>query len=167
MPSEKFRTSKHNLGPVEFLNPLEFKDHISGLGLDRLSSLLWIRAEGDDVLRKALVVATGIHQANGEWEKVKYAIDYALHFPDYVSYTVTGHGQILEEIKLSLKLLVCQNKCEFALRIGQYALECGQSAAENFEDDWDWTSSLNDLEKWLREINKFNNRKTSQPNGND
>lgn len=86
-----------------------------------------------------------------DWEPIKAAIDYALHFPEFVRYTESGHGQILDEIRNTLELLVQQGNCELALRAAQHAITLGHEVAENFEDDWDWNSSLNELTRWADE----------------
>ena len=152
MPSEKSRYLERNRGPEAPVEFMELKKHLSLFGTDRMAEILWIRAQYDDVLAKSLMGCAGILLSNGDWEKAKTAIDYALHFPDYVRYTDGGHGQILEEIKTTLEDLTKQNQREFALRIGQYVIERGHEISENFEDDWDWTSSLSNLKEWVHEM---------------
>ncbi len=150
MPSERSRYLKRS--PNAPLHWNELKEHLLRLGENRLADIILDRSHGDSVLAKVVMVAAGIHSANGNWEKAKTAIDYALHFPDYVRYTEHGHEQVLDEIKISLALLVKQSQTAFALRIGLYAIERAQEIAENFEEDFEWTSTLEDLEKWLQEI---------------
>lgn len=149
MPSERSRYIAKNRGPSIPLEMNKFRDLLPSLGIDRLAEIAWIRAEEDDTLCKALMASVCLRTANGNWEKAKGAIAYALHFPDYVRYTEDGHGLILHEITLALQALTKQGQQDFALRVAKFAADLAQNVAENFEDDWDWTSSLEDLRKWI------------------
>ena len=151
MPSEKSRYMLRNLEPEAPLDFDELRTELSTLGARHLAELLWLRAQYDDILRKSATVSIVLRLSKGDWDKAKKAIDYALHFPDYVRYTEDGHGLIIEEIKSALDVLAAQNQAEFALQIAQYAVEVGQKVADNFEDDWEWTSSLEDLVEWIVE----------------
>jgi hypothetical protein len=153
MPSEKSRYLNRNRGPTQPFEFLELRERIAFLGVSRLAELLWIRAQNDDVLTKALMVTLSLN-AGGDSELAKRAIDYALHFPDYVRYTERGHGQILDEIKISLQDWAEDGHREFALQLARYAIERAQSVSENFEDDWAWTCSLENLRKWADELDK-------------
>ncbi len=150
MPSEKSRYLRRNLGPPPPLNVNELRDHLGALGADQLAELVWSRSQYDDVLRKTLMVSVAARMAHGNWDKAKAAVDYALHFPDYVRYTERGHGQILREIEAALEFLVSRDQLELALCLARYTIARGQEVAENFEDDWDWTSSLKSLAEWAQ-----------------
>lgn len=156
MPSERSRYSARNRGPSIPLEMTEFRDLLPSLGIDRLAEIAWIRAQEDDTLCKALIASVCLRAANGDWEKAKDAIEYALHFPDYVRYTEDGHGLILHEITSALRALTEQGQHDFALRVARFAADLAQSVAENFEDDWDWTSSLAELRKWIRQSDAAN-----------
>lgn len=127
----------------------EFRSLLPSLGVDKLSEMAWIRAQEDDVLSKALMATICLRNADGDWEKAMGAIEYALHLPNYVRYTEGGHGIILDEIRSALQAIDEQGLPEFALRAARFAIERAEAVAENFEDDWDWTSSLSDLKAWF------------------
>lgn len=148
MPSEKSRYIHKNQGPTSPLTFESLREHIPVLGVARLTELLWVRAQEDDVLQKALTASIAIRTFSEDINKVKVAVDYALHFPDYVRYTESGHGLILDEIQSALEFLESLGKSDIALDIARHAIHLGQEVAENFEDDWDWTSSLKDLIEW-------------------
>ena len=147
MPSEKSRYLGNDLGPAAPLGIDELRARLSSLDSSRLADLLWHRSQSDDVLLKASMVFAILQPASDDWETACAAIDYAIHFPDHVRYTERGHGLILDVIRQALDLMK-EGQREFALRVAGYAIERAHEVAENFEDDWDWTSSLNDLEKW-------------------
>jgi hypothetical protein len=149
--SEKSRYLNRNRGPTPPLHLDDLPNHLAILGSDRLAELVWVRAQEDDVLRKALMTAVAIRVHCQDWEPIKAAINYALHFPEFVRYTESGHGQILDEIRNALEFLVHQGKRELALRAAQHAITLGNEVTENFEDDWDWTNSLNELTRWVDE----------------
>lgn len=148
MPSEKSRYMRKHHGPTSPLTFESLREHIPTLGVARLTELLWVRAQEDDVLQKALTASIAIRTFPEDISKAKAAVDYALHFPDYVRYTEGGHGLILDEIQSALEFLESRGKRYMALDIAQHAIHLGQEVAENFEDDWDWTSSLKDLIEW-------------------
>jgi len=153
MPSEKSRYLNKRCGK---LSPLDFDklvSHIPKLGIERMATILWMAAERNEILRKALTVAIGLQLVNGNVEKAKVFIDYALDFNDHVSYKKDGHGLILDEIQTTLANLDFSLNKEFIIHIAQYTLEKGHEVAMNFEDDWEWTSSLMQLEEWLGKIN--------------
>ncbi len=150
MPSEKSRYLKRNKGPLAPLDSDELRKHIHCFNQERLANLVSINVERDLVLKKALITSIAIQLAGGDWEKTKQAIDYALHFPDLVAYNDRHYyGLILDEIILALEILIEKNDRQFAMRVAQYVFECGQESMENFEDDWEWSLSLDDLAKWI------------------
>lgn len=149
MPSERSLYIERNRRPAIPLEMDEFRNLLPSLGVKRLAEIIWTRAQEDDVLSKALMASICLRAANGDWEKAKSAIDYALHFPDYVRYIEGGHGLIIDEITSALQALSERGNGEFAIRIARFAAERAQEVAENFEDDWDWTSSLDGLTKWI------------------
>ena len=157
MPSEKSRYLNKDCVPSAPLNFTELKQNLPSFGIKRLVEILWMSSQRDHVLRKALMVSVGIQLADGNLEKAKAAIDYALHFPDYIRYNDRGYGLILSEIRVTLECLEDKINKEFVLSVAQYAFELGQVVSENFEDDWDWISDLEDLEHWIqRNKSQFN-----------
>jgi len=102
------------------------------------------------------MITVALEKADGDLEKAKKAIDYALHFPEWVRYTEDGHDQVIEEIKIALEQLSNQGQKEFADSIARYAIDCGERIMENFEDDWSWSYSLNQLKEWLQSNGESN-----------
>ncbi len=149
MPSEKSCYLERNRGPAMPLTMNELRERLPVLGANHLAELLWVRSQEDDVLTKALAASICLRTSMGDWEKAKGAVEFALHFPDYVRYTEGGHGLILDEITAALQAVIDNGDREFGLRVAQYALKCAQTVAENFEEDWDWTCSIGGLEKWI------------------
>jgi len=152
MPSEKSRYLKRNLSPSPPIDFHELRNHLATLGVDRLAKIAWACAQSDETMNKTLMMAATVRLPDLNWDKAKSAIDYALHFPDYVRYTENGHGMILSEIQASAEFLAGRNNLDLALRIARYAIERGQEVAENFEDDFDWTSTLDDLSEWVQKM---------------
>lgn len=147
MPTEKFRYRNH--GPSAPLDWTELKAHLSRVEHEHLVELLWMSAQNNSALWKALMASAAIKLAEGNWEKTKEAIDYAFYFQDYIRYTDCKHGIILDEMINALEILKNQVSVEFSLRAAHYIFECGQELLMNFEDGWDWTLSLERLEKWI------------------
>ncbi len=152
MSSEKSRYLNRNGGLSPPLSFEELKKNLFSLGIERLVNTLWMSAQRDEVLCKALMAPLSIQLADGDWEKTKASIDYALSFPNYVRYHQRGYGLIIDKITVELKSLYKQGVKEFAPRAGQYVIELGRSAAQNFEDDWDWTLSLDNLQDWIKDL---------------
>jgi hypothetical protein len=95
--------------------------------------------------------------AEGDWEKTKEAIDYAFYFQDYVRYTDCHYGIILDEMIKALEILKNKVSVEFALRVAHYIFEHGQDVMMNFEDDLDWTLSLEEIKKWIQNNHAIEN----------
>ena len=148
MSSEKSRYL--NRGPSAPLHWTELKTHLQGFEQTRLVELLWMSAQNNIVLWKALMASVSMELANGDWEKTKAAIDYSFYFKDYVRYNDCKCGIILNEMLNALEILKNKVSVEFALRVAHYILERGQDLLMNFEDGWDWTLSLEELEKWIK-----------------
>ena len=148
MPSEKLRYL--NRGPSAPLHWTELKTHLQGFEHARLVELLWMSAQNNAVLWKALMVSVAMQQANGNWEKTKAAIDYSFYFQDSIRYTDSKCGIILNEMLNALEILKNKVSVEFSLRAAHYIFESGQDLFMNFEDGWDWTLSLEELEKWIK-----------------
>lgn len=148
MPTEKFRY--RNRGPSAPLDWTELKTHLRSFKHERLVELLWMSAQNNSALWKALMASVSMQLAKGNWEKTKEAIDYAFYFQDYVRYTDCNYGIILNEMLNALEILKNQVSVEFALRVAHYIFESGQDMVVNFEDGWDWTLSLDELEKWIK-----------------
>ena len=148
MPSEKSRYL--NRSPSAPLEWIELKTHLHGFEHNRLVELLWLSAQSNAALGKTLMASVSMLRANGNWEKTREAIDYAFYFQDYVRYTDCHYGIILDEMLNTLKILKNQVNLEFAIRVAHYIFERGQDIVMNFEDDWGWTVSLNEIEKWIK-----------------
>ena len=83
----------------------------------------------------------------------KQAIDYALELPDYIKYNHHGYGLILDEIKTTLEqLLDASCNKEYIVTLARHVTVNAQKLIENFDDDWDWISSLEPFEEWLQTI---------------
>lgn len=148
MPTEKSRY--RNRGPSAPFDWAELKTHIKGFDHEHLVELLWMSAQYHDPLWKALMASTAMRLAAGDWEKTKDAIDYALYFNDHILYTDCHYGIILDEMIKALEMLKDKISSEFALRVAHYIFESGDAVSMNFEDDWDWVCSLEELGKWIK-----------------
>lgn len=126
------------------------RTHLRDFEHERLFEMLLLRAETDVVLWKALMASVSMQLAHGDWQKTKEAVDYALHFEDYVRYTDCHYGIILHEMIKTLEIVSSEVSEEFAIRVAQYIFEHGQQVTEVFEDSWDWITSLAVLEKWIQ-----------------
>ncbi len=150
MPSEKSRYLNRRLpSPLDFTG---LKIHLASFEVEHLANLLWMSAQTNCVLQKALVASIGLRLANGEFEKAKTAIDYALDFPDYIRYYERDYGLIMYEIHTTLNYLYQKSDKAFILRVAEYLFDLGKKVAECFEDDWEWIISLEDFENWLKTI---------------
>ena len=148
MPTEKFRYL--NRGPSAPLDWTELKTHLRGFEHEYLVELLWMSAQNNSALWKALMASISMQLAEGNWDKTIEAIDYAFYFQDYIRYTDCHYGIILDEMLKALEILKKQVSIEFALRVAPYIVENGQDIHMNFEDGWDWALSLEKLEKWIQ-----------------
>ncbi len=134
------------------LNLDSIREKVSCLGIDSLSSIIWVRAQSDKILRKILIATISLRQANGDLERAKKVIDEAINFPEgYVRYTEHGHDQILDEIRMTLDILLNNGQKEFPLRIAEYTTHRAESISEIFEDDWEWMESVRNFIKWIQE----------------
>ena len=147
MPSEKIRYIVNKYGPRSPVDLQELPAQLSSFDSEHLIDIIWVRAQRDDLLSKILMVSVVLHSSTGDVERAKAAIDYALYFPEYVRYSESGHGQILDEIKRGVQYQVERGYSEFAICVGEYATEQAEKISENFEDDWEWRCSLEDLVK--------------------
>ena len=152
MSSEKSRYLKRDREPIRPMDFNELLERLPSLGVNRLAEMLWSRAQEDDVLSKVTMVSVALRTAGDDLKKAITAVEYALHFPSYVRYTEKGHGQILHEIKSELEYLTQHGQSKFALEVARHAVELGQWVAGNFEDDFDWVSSLKVLSEWVEEV---------------
>lgn len=156
MSSEKSRYRKH--GPSAPLDMNQLKEHLNFFTQEHLIEIVWLSAQSNSTLLKALSAHIGILMANGDWETTKAAIDFALYVPDIVRYTEHGHDIIIFEMINALEILYEKGGKEFALRTGEYILESGRAVQEYFEDDWEWSCALEDIEKWVcNKKDLFNN----------
>jgi hypothetical protein len=156
MSSEKSRYL--NRGPSSPLNLGELKRHLRSFEHERLVELLWLSAQNNSALRKAVVASISMQLAEGDWDKTKEAIDYAFYFQDSIRYSDCRYGIILYEMINALEILKNQVSIEFSLRVAHYILENGQDVIMNFEDDWNWTLSLEELEEWIKNNQAILNR---------
>ena len=78
MPSEK--SSYLNRGPSAPLDWTDLKAHLSGFEHEHLVELLWMSAQNNPALWKALIASIAMQLAEGDWEATKAAIDYAFYF---------------------------------------------------------------------------------------
>lgn len=145
MPSEKLRYLKQRHGPAAPIPFQELSDHLSGLSSKHLIDLLQVRAQTDDLLRRILVVAVTLCSPTCNLTNATAALDYALHLPDFVRYAEHGHGQVLEEIAKGLEYQAMSGNQDLVLAIGDYSIAQAQKIAEHFEDDRNWTYSLEGL----------------------
>lgn len=139
-----------NRGPSAPLNYTELKTHIHGFEHEHIVELLLKSAQNNVALWKALMASVSMRLAKGNWDKTKEAIDYAFYFPDIVPYTDSKYSIILDEMIKTLELLKNQVNVEFTLRVARYIFERGHAMVMNFEDNSNWTLSLDELEKWIK-----------------
>lgn len=147
MPSEKLRYLVNRNDPKPPIDLQELRKNLSSFDSEHLMDILWVRAQEDVLLSKILIVSAVLHSSAGDTERAEAAIDYALYFPGHVRYSESGHGQILDEIKRSIQYQAERGYSEFAICVGEYAIELAEKISENFEDDWEWVCSLDDLVK--------------------
>ena len=147
MPSEKSRYL--NRGPSPLIEMNQLKQHLSTFSKEHLIDIIWFNAQSNLELWKALNANIGIQLAQGDWEKIKKAIDYALYFTDIVGYSERGHDIIIYEILAGLDDIYERGNKEFALRAAEYALKQGQEVLEYFDDGWNWSCALEDIDRWI------------------
>jgi len=147
MASEKLRYIKR--GPSPIIERNELKKHLVNFSSDNLIDTIWQSAESNLHLWKALNGHIGMIKANGNWQKTKDAIDYALHFEDIISCKEHGHEIIIYEMIKALNVLFDNVSNEFALKAATYILEQGREQLYSFEDDWSWSCALGNIEEWL------------------
>ncbi len=162
MPSEKLRYLVSRSGPIPPIDLQELQKKLSSFDSEHLIDLLWARTQSDNLLRQILMVSAVLHSSAVDSDTAKAAIDYALHFPEYVRYLESGHGQILDEVKRGVEYQVKRGNRDFAICVGQYAIEKAQQISETFEDDWEWRCLLGDLvgcvEKASADVDALDNR---------
>lgn len=147
MPSEK---SKYlNIGPPSLLNIDQLKNNLSSFTKEHLIEIIWLSAQTNSALWKALNAHIGIKFANGDWEKAKIAIDDALDFNDFAGYSERGHDIILYEIMGAIEILHENGDKKFALHAAEYIIESGEKVLEYFDDGWGWLCALKELEEWV------------------
>ena len=148
MPSEKSRY--FNRGPSSPLDIKRLKHHLMQLSHERLVETMWLNAQSNRILWKALSASIAIQESHGDWEKIKQAVDFAFYFSDHVSYTEHGYGIIIYEMINALEVLHQDLGKQVVLQIAYYIYEEGQKALECFDDDWDWTCALEALKVWIK-----------------
>jgi hypothetical protein len=147
MPSKKSRY--HNRGPSSPVDINQLRTHLKLFTQEHLIEIIWLSAQYNSVLWRALSASIGMRLAKGNWEETKKVVDYALYFSDFINYTEKGYGVIINEMINALEFLYKESDKKFTLQIANYILERAQEALEYFEDDWDWTCELESLEEWV------------------
>jgi len=120
------------------------------IGVERLSYLLGVRAESDEILRKTLLVSLTFEDLLIDVLKIKKGLDSVLHFSDSALISdFAGHELILDEILWQVDRLAKKGNPEEARMIALYALNKGKKMTEQFEEGFSWNISLEEIEKWL------------------
>ena len=146
MPSDRVSRSDNGLSLDSIM------EQVSCLGIDRLSYIIWVRAQCDSILREILISTISLKQVNGDLKKAKKIVDRAINFPEkYIRYTDQGHEQILDEIKVALEIMFLNGQKEFALQVAEYTVTRSENIYEIFEDDWEWGESMKSFTKWIQE----------------
>ncbi len=148
MVSEKSRYIYRNDDPIGLYDMNDFAKQLPMLGSDRLSSILAIRAEYDQILNKILSISLSFQNPIVDLKTIMAALNNAIHIPELVSDS-EGHEQILDEIFWQIERLAQNGNYEFAKLVAKYSLERGQEMLENFEEGFSWNCSLKEIENWL------------------
>ena len=152
MPSEKHRYIDARRGPESPLNFNDLRERLLHFGSNQLADILWVRSQSDDVLRRILIGSVGLRLVPPDIQQARAAIDCAIHFPDFIRYFEKGHDQILEEIRNAAEVQAANGYRQFAVEIMEYALSKAEEVAENFEEDWDWTYSMQQLSECVNKL---------------
>jgi hypothetical protein len=143
MSSERLRYLSARRGPE---SPVSFGEIHSLLGsLDReaISNILWIRAQHDDVLRRVLTAHVAIRLSAENFEIGRAAIDFALHFPDFIPHDAEGgYQQILDTIADEIDQLATSGHLHLALTLARHALQASKRATEKFAEGWVWNCAI-------------------------
>jgi hypothetical protein len=110
-----------------------------------LIETVWLNAQSNSILWKALSSSIAIQESHGDWEKIKQAVEFAFYFSDPVPYSEHGYGIIIYEIINALEVLYREIGEQCVLQIAHYIYEEG-----HFDDDWDWICALDNLESWIK-----------------
>jgi hypothetical protein len=86
-----------------------------------------------------------------ELTKAKAAVNNVMAINEPIRYDDSGHGQILYEIERELAAMAYEHP-SYVKEVGRYTIGQAQSVAEMFEDDWDWNSSIESLEKFVDSV---------------
>lgn len=148
-PSKKSRYSDRE--PSSPIDMHDLRKHLNSFSKDQLVEILWLRSQYDRLLWKAISAFTGMQLANGDFQKAKEYINFALYFPDFIRYTEHGHSVIMYKIINALDILYEKTEKANTLQIADYILKKGHAVLENFEDSWEWFSALEHLEKWIHD----------------
>ncbi|HAT9793337.1 TPA: hypothetical protein JBD67_17035, partial [Legionella pneumophila subsp. pneumophila] len=147
-PSEKSRYL--NRGPKSPVDMHQLKKYLNSFTKEHLAEIVLLNAQYNSVLWRALSASIGMRLANGDWEEIKKAIDYAFYFPEYIRYTENGYGFIIYEMINALEFLYKDRDKQFILQVADYMFEQAEQALESFEEGWDWTCALESLKDWIR-----------------
>lgn len=149
MPSEKLKDYSND--PCSPVVQEQLKTHLKSFSQEHLIEIIWLGAQYDTVLWKALSASIGMRLARGNWEETIKAIDCALYFPGFINYTEERYGIIIDQMIDALDFLYKECDKQFTLKIATYIFEQAQNLFENFEDGWNWICALTDLENWMNE----------------
>ena len=148
MASEKSRYLNRNRRPESPFSTKEILASTASMPHERLIEIVELRADWDEILREILCMSLAIRTK--DIAIAKAAIDNVMSISEPIRYDESGHGQIIFEIERELKEAAANGgRPEYLTEIGRYAVDRAQTVAEMFEDDWDWTSSIESLEKFV------------------
>jgi|GEM_PF-4431597 len=149
MASEKSRYLNRNKKSEPPFSIGEIASGVSSLPHSRLNEIIALRLDWDEILRQILCMSLAIRSL--DLTKAKAAADNVMAINEPISYDDSGHGQILYEIERELAAMADQSPA-YVIEVGRYAISQAQSVAEMFEYDWDWTSSIESLEKFVSSV---------------
>ncbi len=147
MTSEKSRYMNRKQKPQSPFSTSEIVASAASLPQKRLIEIVELRADWDETLLQILCVSLAIR--SNAVATAKAAIDNVMSINEPIRYNECGHGQILYEIERELKTAADNGTRDYVIEVGRYAIEQAQAVAEMFEDDWDWSSSIESLEKYI------------------
>lgn len=144
---------KARSGPDSLVDSNDLLECLRSFDKDELAEILWIRAQHDDLLQRALTATVVIQACAGDFEKGRAAIDFGLHLPDFVSYNEEdGYGQLLDGINRGVRYLADHHYGECAAKIAQYAVERAEAVLERFEEGWDWRCAIDRLSELVEKL---------------
>ena len=149
MASEKSRYLDRNKKPEPPFSIREISSGAASLPQARLSEIVSLRADWDQILRQILCLSLAIRSR--DFSIAKAAIDHVMAISQPIRYVDRGHGQMIYEIEREI-MVAASDAADFAIEVGRYAVAQAQNVTEMFEDDWDWSSSIESLEKYVTSL---------------